>query len=212
MDMDSVAVGVYASDPVTEQGTIARLSSYPGIEVLGPDECWRCEVLLVIVSDVTEHALSAMRRVHQKTEARALNIVLVANTIHEQQVLRAVQLGLVSLLFRQDTSFDRIAAAVRAARDGRAQLPATVTRYLLDQMRALTQNVAALHGTGMDGLASREIQVLKLFADGFDTGEVAQKLNYSERTVKNILHGVVTRLNLRNRTHAVAFALRAGAL
>lgn len=52
--------------------------------------------------------------------------------------------------------------------------------------------------------------MLKLVADGFDTSEIAHKLSYSERTIKGIIHDVTTRLQLRNRTHAVAFAVREG--
>jgi len=51
---------------------------------------------------------------------------------------------------------------------------------------------------------------LRLLADGMDTGQIAQRLSYSERTVKNILQGMLTRLGLRNRTHAVAHAIRLG--
>jgi DNA-binding NarL/FixJ family response regulator len=52
--------------------------------------------------------------------------------------------------------------------------------------------------------------VLKLLADGFDTAEVGRRLFFSDRTVKNIVHDITTRLNLRNRTQAVAFAVRQG--
>ncbi|MGO4426651.1 response regulator transcription factor, partial [Streptomyces sp. MCAF7] len=45
---------------------------------------------------------------------------------------------------------------------------------------------------------------------GYDTADIAMKLSYSERTIKNVLHAVMTRLNLRNRSHAVAYALRQG--
>ena len=60
------------------------------------------------------------------------------------------------------------------------------------------------------GLAPREVEVLRLLADGLDTSEIARKLAYSERTVKNVVHDVTTRLQLRNRSHAVAYALREG--
>lgn len=60
------------------------------------------------------------------------------------------------------------------------------------------------------GLRDREIAVLRLVAEGMDTAEIARRLAYSERTVKNILHDVTTRLELRNRSHAVAYALREG--
>jgi DNA-binding NarL/FixJ family response regulator len=52
--------------------------------------------------------------------------------------------------------------------------------------------------------------VLRLIADGHDTNEIARPLCYSQRTVKNVLHDVTSRLKLRNRFHAVAYAVREG--
>ena len=52
--------------------------------------------------------------------------------------------------------------------------------------------------------------MLSLIAAGHPTREVAQALSYSERTVKNVLHDVVTKLNARSRSQAVAFAVREG--
>ena len=59
-------------------------------------------------------------------------------------------------------------------------------------------------------LTEREQQVLALIAQGHPTREVAQELCYSERTVKNVLHDVVTKLNARSRSQAVAHAVREG--
>jgi DNA-binding NarL/FixJ family response regulator len=56
----------------------------------------------------------------------------------------------------------------------------------------------------------RELQVLSLLAEGFSTREVAARMAYSERTIKNVLQEFTTRLNLRNRTQAVAHAVRHG--
>ena len=52
--------------------------------------------------------------------------------------------------------------------------------------------------------------MLRLVAEGLDTSEIAEKTSYSELTVKNVLHEVTTRLQLRNRAHAVGYALRNG--
>lgn len=51
-----------------------------------------------------------------------------------------------------------------------------------------------------------------MLAEGMGTAEIADKLNYSERTIKGIIHDVIRRLGLRNRTHAVVYAMRAGFL
>ena len=60
------------------------------------------------------------------------------------------------------------------------------------------------------GLSSRERDVLALLADGYSTREVARRLCYSERTIKNVVQEFTSRLQLRNRTQAVAYAVRRG--
>ena len=60
------------------------------------------------------------------------------------------------------------------------------------------------------GPTPRERDVLELLADGHSTREIAIRLAYSERTIKNILQDLTTRLHLRNRTQAVAHAVRSG--
>jgi DNA-binding NarL/FixJ family response regulator len=70
--------------------------------------------------------------------------------------------------------------------------------------------VLAPHGLSLSGLSDREIAVLRLVAEGLDTGEIARQVAYSERTIKNVIHDVTTPLQLRNRSQVVAYALREG--
>ena len=60
------------------------------------------------------------------------------------------------------------------------------------------------------GLSSRERTVLSLLAEGCSTREIAGQLCYSERTIKNVMQEITSRLQLRNRTQAVAYAVRRG--
>ena len=80
---------------------------------------------------------------------------------------------------------------------------AQLLRDLLDGLAANDRRAAAR-------LTDREQQVLSLIAEGHPTREVAEQLCYSERTVKNVLHDVVTKLNARSRSQAVAHAVREG--
>jgi DNA-binding NarL/FixJ family response regulator len=60
------------------------------------------------------------------------------------------------------------------------------------------------------GLSQRELGVLRQLADGYKTIEIAMELAYSERTIKNSIQALTARLHLRNRSHAVAYAVRQG--
>jgi DNA-binding NarL/FixJ family response regulator len=59
-------------------------------------------------------------------------------------------------------------------------------------------------------LSRREVEVLRLLADGLSTVEIARELHFSERTIKTVVHSVTRRVAARNRTHAVVRAMRAG--
>jgi DNA-binding NarL/FixJ family response regulator len=99
---------------------------------------------------------------------------------------------------------------ITGAARGEGSVPPDLLGRLLDQVGTLQRGVLGPRGLTFNGLATREIEVLRLVADGCDTSEIADRLAYSERTVKNVLHDVTTRLQLRNRSHAVAYALRQG--
>jgi DNA-binding NarL/FixJ family response regulator len=81
---------------------------------------------------------------------------------------------------------------------------------LLNQIGRLQRQVLAPRGITVCGLTGREVDVLRLVADGCETSEIGNQLAYSERTIKNVIHDVTSRLSLRNRTHAVAWAVREG--
>jgi DNA-binding NarL/FixJ family response regulator len=206
-----VAVAVIATDPLTSEGATAYLRSCPQVALVPAPEADRADVVLVMASTVTEETLALLRQVAERAE-RAPKIVLVGDGIREPQFLRAVTCGLVSVLPRRDATFSRIVAAVLDASRGVSEMPGEAVGWLAQQLRSIQHDVLAPAGLTAAGLQSREIDVLRLLADGLDTAQIAAELNYSERTVKNIIHNLLIRLNLRNRSHAVAYALRSGLL
>jgi DNA-binding NarL/FixJ family response regulator len=208
----AVTVAVMATEPLVAEGAAAYLRTYPGIMPVAADRLDRASVVLVIAGRVGEGTLAALQRAAELAPGREMRFVLVCDDIREPQLLRALNWGLVSVLPRQETDYQRIARALMNARDGKVELPADAHGWLQERIRLVQRDVLAPHDLTTAGLYTREVEVLRLLAEGMGTLEIARRLSYSERTVRNILHGLLTRMKLRNRAHAVAYALRNGVM
>ncbi len=208
----AVTVAVMATEPLVAEGAAAYLRTCPGITPVAADRLDRASVVLVIADRVGEGTLAILQRAAELAPDRELRFVLVCDDIREPQLLRALNWGLVSVLPRQETDYERIARALVNARDGKVELPVDAHGWLEGRIRLVQRDVLAPHDLTTAGLYTREVEVLRLLAEGMDTLEIAQRLSYSERTVRNIIHGLLTRMKLRNRAHAVAYALRNGAM
>lgn len=201
-------LALLASDPVTADCAVAYLSSAPAVRLLPPEQSAEAEAILVLALNVTGETLTSIERLVREASGATPPVVLVADSISRSHLVRAISHGLVSFLPRPQTGMERAVQAVLAARTGHADLPHSMIRVLIEQVRAGRESTARTPGP--TGLNEREIDVLSLVADGLSTSEIAHELNYSEKTIKNILHSMTARLGLRNRAHAVAYALRAG--
>ena len=208
----AVTVAVMATEPLVAEGTVAYLRTCPGITPVATDRLDQSSVVLVIASQVDEGALAILQRAAELVPDREMRFVLVCDDIREPQLLRALNWGLVSVLPRQETDYERIARALVSARDGKLELPAGAHGWLEERIRLVQRDVLAPLDLTAAGLYTREVEVLRLLAEGADTLEIARRLSYSERTVRNIIHGLLTRMKLRSRAHAVAYALRNGVM
>ncbi|WP_454041959.1 LuxR C-terminal-related transcriptional regulator [Cellulosimicrobium sp. Marseille-Q8652] len=206
--MGRITVSVSAQDPISEGGVVSALRPRPEVRVLGHDEDVRdAEVALVVADQLDEEAVRLVRAVQRTGGGRA---VLVAGRLDEKDVVAAVEAGVVGMVRRGEATPDRLVTVIRGAASGEGSMPPDLLGKLLGQVGSLQRQVLQPRGITFAGLATREVEVLRLIADGFDTAEVARHLAYSERTVKNVLHDITSRLQLRNRVHAVAYALREG--
>ncbi|MBQ6642291.1 MAG: helix-turn-helix transcriptional regulator, partial [Saccharopolyspora sp.] len=95
-------------------------------------------------------------------------------------------------------------------RPGGGVLPPNLLGELLRQVQELQRDVLAPRGLDSVGLTAREVEVVRLLAEGCDTEEIGSRLSYSERTVKNIVRAMMRNLDVRNRPQLVAHALRCG--
>ena len=131
--------------------------------------------------------------------------VAIVNAGQQAMLNEIIERGADAILGRDEVTPGVLVSAVRAVDAGATILPSGMLTELLDSAAS-----GRRHKTG--ALTDREVAVLRLLADGDDTREIAGTLSYSERTVKNVVHDVLMKMNCRNRVHAVALATRQGVI
>lgn len=206
-EMSKVPVAVYAADRILQAGVAHQLRLRPEVEVLDLSEEDRAEVSLVVVDRLDEASTQLLRRLHRTPSARA---GLVAGQFDRNALQTTVECGVSAVLRREDANPDSLVRMITAITRGEGMLPGDMLGQLLDHVGRLQRQVLDPNGLTLSTLTAREVGVLRLVSEGFDTAEIATKMSYSERTVKNVLHEVSTRLQLRNRAHAVGHAMRHG--
>jgi DNA-binding NarL/FixJ family response regulator len=157
---------------------------------------------VAIIDPAMSGGLALMRQL-----ARASGPALIAcvERGEEDVLLASIDAGATGFVDRVTLTPDRLAASVRAAARGAGvmapELLDTLCRCVADRTASPPRPPA---------LSERERRVLRLVADGHQTREVAAELCYSERTIKNVIHDVVIKMNVRTRSQAVAQAVRQG--
>ena len=201
----AVATYVHARDPISQAGVVAQLRMQPEIRIV--ETAPQSAVAVMITDVVDESTTRELRSLRKDGHPR---LMLVATTIDDSALVAAAEAGVAGLLRRCDASAETMVRTIVKVASGDGEVPADLLGRLLEQVGRLQRQVLAPRGLTFTGLTPRETEVLRLVADGLDTSEIASRMCYSERTVKNVLHDLTTRLQLKNRTHAVAYAVREG--
>jgi DNA-binding NarL/FixJ family response regulator len=198
-------VRVHSLDPISEAGILVQLRRQPELHIAQTGEA--AAVVIAVADTVDEAATRWLSGLHR---AAGTPVVLVVGQLDLRATSAIVGSGVCGVLRRAEATPERLARVVRAAAQGHGDMPPELVRHLLDQVSLLNRTTLEPRGLSFDGLTERERDVLRLIADGLSTREVALKLSYSERTIKAVLQTLTIRLNLRNRTQAVAYAVRNG--
>jgi DNA-binding NarL/FixJ family response regulator len=202
-----VTTFVYAGDPVSQLGIAGQLRSRPEVELVDDADVDRAAVAVVVVDEIDEESTRIVRAIQRNGCPR---VVMVVTRLDDLGLLAAVEAGVCGFVRRRESRPESLVNAILLAAAGDGSVPPDLLGRLLSNVSMIQQRVLAPRGLSFSGLTEREIDVLRLLADGLDTAQVARELSYSERTVKNVLQDITHRHNLRNRTHAVAYALRQG--
>ncbi|WP_420803407.1 response regulator transcription factor [Streptomyces naphthomycinicus] len=204
---DRVTLAVYAADPVLRLGVVQQLRQRPEIDLLADADAEEAQVSLVVVDHVDDDVTALLHRLRHNTATRT---GLVVATLGSGSLQRVIECGVAAVLRRAEADQDQLLRLVLAIANGEGVLPGDLLGKLLSHVGSLQRSALDPGALSLSTLTTREADMLRMVSEGLDTAEIARKTAYSERTVKNVLHEIITRLQLRNRAHAVGYALRNG--
>ncbi len=206
--MSVIRVAVHADDPITAIGLVSSIEKTAHLTLIRGEPGVRADVVVTFAETVNAATMDALR----KLERPASGFILVVGGRWHADYSEAADLRVRAVLWRSDFSRAKLVHAIRLVSDGGAQLPASLQGGLLDHVYRVQREILAPRGLTSSGLSVREIDVLRLAADGYGITEISQELSYSERTIKNIFYGLMKQFNLRNRAHLVSYAIRSGVI
>jgi DNA-binding NarL/FixJ family response regulator len=194
-------VHVHAGDTAARARVLSLLGpcGFP----LAPEPDGSADTVVIAAAATVDEALETCRSGGHST-------LLVADTFSAPGVLRAVRSGVRTMLRSADATPAQLEAAVRSAHDGDGRVPHEVLVRLLGGPPAAPPRDRRRPAGPVPSLTARQSAVLALLADGLANADIAEVLCCSEHTVKNVIYDLTARLQVRNRAHAVAYAVRRG--
>ncbi len=162
----------------------------------------------VVVMDLNMPGMSGVEAIRQMAAVAPLTRVLVLTASHEDgDVMDAIMSGACGYLVK-DSSIDQLLAGIRAAANGESLISPAIAGKVLQQLRAAGSSPP--EDPTLAGLTDREMQVLRLIANGEDNAQIAAELHISPKTVKNHISNILMKLQIENRIQAAVLAVRSG--
>ncbi|MEO8287416.1 MAG: response regulator transcription factor [Chloroflexota bacterium] len=221
----NIRVLVADDQRLMRDGIASLLGIQEGIEVVGTASngqealeqalALRPDVLLMDIRMPVMDGVEATRHVRQQLPASQVLMLTTFND--EEYIVDALRAGACGYLLKDIPAHD-LASAIQAAHKGIFQLDPTVASKMLASMSGTDNPTTPARETEREqaptaaGLSAREVEVLRLIAQGATNREIAEHLVISEGTVKNHISNILGRLGLRDRTQAAIFARENGLL
>jgi DNA-binding NarL/FixJ family response regulator len=134
--------------------------------------------------------------------------VVLTISADDDDVMNAVLAGACGYLLK-DSSIQELIAGIRAAAAGESLISPQIAAKVLQRLRSQSKDVEAAETIRAE-LSDRELEVLKLIANGKDNAQIARELYISPKTVKNHISNILMKLQIENRIQAAVYAVRSG--
>jgi DNA-binding NarL/FixJ family response regulator len=163
----------------------------------------------VVVMDLNMPGLTGVETTRQLAGVAPLSrVVVLTISADDDDVMDAVMAGACGYLLK-DSSIQELIAGIRAAAAGESLISPQIAAKVLQRLRAQSTSEDAA-ATIRAELSDREIEVLKLIANGKDNAQIARELFISPKTVKNHISNILMKLQIDNRIQAAVYAVRSG--
>ena len=210
---EAISVLIVDDHRVVRQGVRAFLETQPGIMVVAEADSGEASIQLVqehapdvVLMDLVMPGMDGVETTRQVKKVSPRTQIIVLTSYHQDEyIFPAIRAGALSYLLK-DAQPEELANAVRKAAKGEAVL----------HPRVAARVVQELHGVRQDSpnpfteLSDRELEVLRLIADGMNNADIAEQLVISEKTVKSHVSNILSKLHLGDRTQAAVYAWREG--
>ena len=214
VDLDTMIRVLICDDhALFRRGLVMVLESEPGIEVVAEAEDGEEAVRKagdaapdVILMDVRMPKMSGIEATRAISDVvPTAKILMLTVSDEEEDLYEAVKAGATGYLLKE-ISIEEVANAIRAVMTGQSLISPSMASKLLSEFNNLAK--AAQQKVLAPKLTDRELQVLKLVAQGMSNREVAEQLFISENTVTNHVRNILEKLHLHSRMEAVVYAVR----
>ena len=163
----------------------------------------------VVIMDLNMPGLSGVETTRHLTGIAPLaRVVVLTISVDDDDVMDAVMAGACGYLLK-DSSIDDLLTGIRAAADGESLISPQIAAKVLQRLRSQGKSEDAAETIRAE-LSDREVEVLKLIANGKDNAEIARELFISPKTVKNHISNILMKLQIENRIQAAVYAVRSG--
>ena len=187
-----------------------------GVHVVGDAENGQTALRLVrelvpdvVIMDLNMPGMSGVAVTREiATLAPLARVVVLTISSDDEDVAEAVMAGACGYLLK-DSSIHDLVAGIRAAAAGESLMSPQIAAKVLQRLRAQSADADAAARITTE-LSDREIEVLKLIANGKDNAEIARELFISPKTVKNHISNILMKLHIQNRIQAAVYAVRSG--
>ncbi len=210
---ENISLLITDDHAIVRQGIRVFLELQPDFTVLGEADSGEAAVRMaaelvpdVVLMDLVMPGMGGVEATRKVRQVSPHSQVIVLTSYHEDEfIFPALRAGAISYVLK-DVSPDELAETVRKAAQGESVLHPRVASRVVQELRGAKRDTPNL----FQELSDRELEVLRLIADGRSNAEIAEKLIISEKTVKGHVSNILSKLHTLDRTQAAVLAWQQG--